>query len=163
MAEILPMTEADLEAKARLHVRCWHETYEGLVPQAWLDENITYGRMLARQRRIGWERVLLAWDRGVPVGFASWEDEARAWAGRRGVSEVSSIYLLRSHQERGMGRALMEAALMEAALERCAHESVALLVLAGNDRAIGFHEHLGFSLTGRSVADEPLTELEMLR
>ena len=158
MAEILPMTEADLEAKARLHVRCWHETYEGLVPQAWLDENITYGRMLARQRRIGWERVLLAWDRGVPVGFASWEDEARAWAGRRGVSEVSSIYLLRSHQGRGVGRALMEAAL-----ERCAHESVALLVLAGNDRAIGFYEPLGFSLTGRSVADEPLTELEMLR
>lgn len=158
MAEILPMTEADLEAKARLHVRCWHEAYEGLVPQDWLDENITYGRMLARQRRIGWERVLLAWDRGVPVGFASWEDEARAWAGRRGVSEVSSIYLLRSHQGRGVGRALMEAAL-----ERCAHESVALLVLAGNDRAIGFHEHLGFSLTGRSVADEPLTELEMLR
>ena len=158
MAEILPMTEADLEAKARLHVRCWHEAYEGLVPQDWLDENITYGRMLARQRRIGWERVLLAWDRGVPVGFASWEDEARACAGRRGVSEVSSIYLLRSHQGRGVGRALMEAAL-----ERCAHESVALLVLAGNDRAIGFHEHLGFSLTGRSVADEPLTELEMLR
>ena len=158
MAEILPMTEADLEAKARLHVRCWHEAYEGLVPQAWLDENITYGRMLARQRRIGWERVLLAWDRGVPVGFASWEDEARAWAGRRDVSEVSSIYLLRSHQGRGMGRALMEAAL-----ERCAHESVALLVLAGNDRAIGFHEHLGFSLTGRSVAEEPLIELEMLR
>lgn len=158
MAEILPMTEADLEAKARLHVRCWHETYEGLVPQAWLDENITYGRMLARQRRIGWERVLLAWDRGVPVGFASWEDEARAWAGRRGVSEVSSIYLLRSHQGRGVGRALMEAAL-----ERCAHESVALLVLAGNDRAIGFYEHLGFSLTGRIVANEPLTELEMLR
>lgn len=143
MAEILPMTEADLEAKAHLHVRCWHEAYEGLVPQDWLDENITYERMLARQRRIGWERVLLAWDRGVPVGFASWEDEARAWAGRRGVSEVSSIYLLRSHQGRGVGRAL--------------------LVLAGNERAIGFYEHLGFSLTGRSVADEPLTELEMLR
>lgn len=158
VAEILPMTEADLEAKAHLHVRCWHEAYEGLVPQDWLDENITYERMLARQRRIGWERVLLAWDRGVPVGFASWEDEARAWAGRRGVSEVSSIYLLRSHQGRGMGRALMEAAL-----ERCAHESVTLLVLAGNERAIGFHEHLGFSLTGRSVADEPLIELEMLR
>lgn len=52
---------------------------------------------------------------------------------------------------------------MEAAPERCAHESVALLVLAGNERAIGFHEHLGFSLTGRSVAEEPLIELEMLR
>ena len=157
MAEILPMTEADLEAKARLHVRCWHEAYEGLVPQAWLDENITYERMLARQRRIGWERVLLAWDRGVPVGFASWEDEARAWAGCRGISEVSSIYLLRSHQGRGVGRT------RSATLLCAQRSSAALLVLAGNDRAVGFYEHLGFSLTGRSVADEPLTELEMLR
>ncbi len=154
---IRPMTEADLEAKARLHVACWSETYAGVLPDAWLRENITYEGILARQRRIGWERVLLACDGSRPVGFASWEPDARAWARRPGASEISSIYLLRSHQGRGDGRALMEAALA-----RCPHAEVVLLVLEGNTRAIEFYEHMGFSRTGRTFTDGALKEAEML-
>lgn len=155
--EIRPMAEADHEAKARVHVACWNEAYEGMLPAAWLRENITYEGILARQRRIGWERVLLACDGGEPVGFASWELEARAWAGRPDASEVSSIYLLRSHQGRHVGRALMEAAL-----DRCPHAGVVLIVLEDNARAIGFYEHMGFSLTGRTFTDGVLREAEML-
>ena len=158
MVEIVPMTEVDLEEKARVHVRCWRETYAALVPEAWLRENVTFERMLERQRRRGVERVLLAREAGSLVGFVSWEDEARPWAGRTGVSELSSLYLLRSHQGRGIGRALTQAAL-----GRCPHDRTVLLVLEGNERALGFYEHLGFSATDRLVTDGPLTELEMLR
>ena len=154
---IRPMTEGDLEAKARLHVACWNETYTGLLPATWLQENITYEGILARQQRIGWERVLLACDGNKPVGFASWEPETRPWADRPGASEVSSLYLLRSHQGRGVGRTLMEAALA-----RCPHPEVVLLALETNARAIGFYEHLGFSLTGRRIVEGPIHEAEML-
>lgn len=155
--EIRPMTGADLEAMARLHVACWHETYAGMLPATWLRENVTHERMLARQRRLGWERVLLASDGDAPVGFVRWEPEARPWASRPCASEVSSLYLLRSHQGRGVGRALMEAALA-----RCPHPEVVLLVLESNGRAIGFYEHLGFSYTGRRIVEGPLHEVEML-
>ena len=51
---------------------------------------------------------------------------------------------------------------MEAALDRCPHAGVVLLVLEDNARAIGFYEHMGFSLTGRTFTDGVLREAEML-
>ena len=53
-------------------------------------------------------------------------------------------------------------ALMEAALDRCPHAGVVLIVLEDNARAIGFYEHMGFSLTGRTFTDGVLREAEML-
>ena len=54
---------------------------------------------------------------------------------------------------------------MEAALARLPRPAVALLVLKGNERAIGFYQHMGFQFTGHSRIEQintaELPELEM--
>lgn len=155
--DIRTMRAEDLNEKVGVHVQAWFETYEGLVPDAWSRENVTSEKMRAFQLRRGFERTFVACLDDKIVGFASFEPEARAFVGRPGVSEVSSIYVLREFQGTGAGRGLLEAAL-----KSCTHDDVALFVLEGNDRAIGFYEHLGFRRTGRHVDDGPMCDLEML-
>ena len=77
------------------------------------------------------------------------------------ASEIVALYVLKAHQGRGVG-----AALLARALELLPEENVALFVLKGNEGAIGFYRHKGFSFTGNSltqaVTGGELTELEMV-
>jgi hypothetical protein len=83
--DIRTMRAEDLDEKADVHMQAWFETYEGLVPDAWSRENITSKKMRAFQLRRGFERTFVACLDDKIVGFASFEPEARAFAGRPGV------------------------------------------------------------------------------
>lgn len=156
---IRPLEERDLEEKTRLALRTWHETYdEGLIPRAWSNEHLSYDQLLAFQQRRGLDSWLVAETDGELVGFASYDAEARPSADRPGMSELSSIYVLRAWQGRGVGRALMEEALA-----RCPHDQVVVYVVEGNERAIGFYERMGFVPTGRRRPDDAWVDLEMVR
>ena len=64
------------------------------------------------------------------------------WRGREdGASEITTLYVLRSAQEMGLGRRL----LTDTARVLAARGAVALIiwVLRDNTRARGFYEHLG--------------------
>ena len=77
------------------------------------------------------------------------------------AAEVSALYLLSAYHGLGLGRMLMDACL--ARLDR---PRVALFVLQGNEKAIGFYQHMGFSMTGHQLTDRingvEITELEMV-
>ena len=55
---------------------------------------------------------------------------------------------------------------MESCLAWLPRPRVALFVLEGNQKAIGFYEHMGFRFTGHTIeeriAGETVTELEMV-
>ncbi|WP_227007693.1 GNAT family N-acetyltransferase [Pseudarthrobacter sp. AB1] len=75
-----------------------------------------------------------------------------------GSLELWGLYLLKSHQSLGLGRRLLEAALGAG--------PASLWVAAGNGKAIGFYERLGFAPDGAEnrVADwEDLHEIRMIR
>lgn len=144
---------SDAAAIARVHVDSWRTTYTGIVPEDYLA-NLSYSR-----REQIWYAALSA--SGSPsfvyvaedaaggvVGFASAGPERSGHAVYKG--ELYAIYILASHQRRGIGRRLTQAVvkrLMEAGIH-----SMLVWVLADNPfRA--FYEALG----GRPVTEQEIT------
>ena len=151
---------ADREGKAYVHYTAWIETYTGLMDQRILD-----GRSLERCRAITEEHpenTLVLLDRdGQVAGFACYVPRARDFVSVPEAAEISALYLLSAYQGLGLGRMLLEACLA-----RLARPRVALFVLQGNEKAVGFYEHMGFSMTGHQLMDRingaELIELEMV-
>lgn len=161
--QVRPMTSpADRTGKAYVHYTAWIEAYTGLMDQKILD-----GHSLEHCRDITEKYpsntlVLLDRDQGGRVaGFACFVPKARDFVSVPEAAEISALYLLSAYHGLGLGRMLMDACL--ARLDR---PRVALFVLQGNEKAIGFYQHMGFSMTGHQLTDRingvEITELEMV-
>lgn len=153
---ITPMTtEADMTGKAYVHWKSWQETYTGLIDQDYLDNvmNLAKCESIARL----WTQGLwVAKDGERVVGFVG------CGASRDGedCGEVYSIYVLQSHQGKGIGYALMNQAMEQ--LRDC--RKVVLWVLRGNEKAIRFYERYGFVFDGEEkdvTIGTPNVELRM--
>ncbi len=153
MSAIRRASIADVAELARVHVACWHESYDGLVPAA------TLAAFTVERGKAVWGRILTeptAFNDAVTyaveidqrlVGFGSCCAQRSPELATRGFDgEVSSIYLLRAVQRRGLGASLM-AALAADLLGR-GFASVSLWVLRDNARARGFYERCGGRMVG---------------
>ncbi len=159
---IRELTPERCDGKGYVHYQAWQETYRGLM-----DDRILDGQTLEHCQKIAHQypqNTLVLLDRAENdqvVGFACYVPEAREIVSVPGASEVSALYLLEKYKCLGLGRRLMEAAL-----ERLPHPTAALFVLKGNERAIGFYEHMGFRFTGQELTGQicgvEFTELEMV-
>ena len=152
MIRIREATEADAPAIARVHVDSWRTTYKGIVPDDYLAA-LSY-----EQRERVWQGNLSAGravefvyvaedDGGQVVGFASGGRQNSGDAEYAG--ELYAIYLLASHQGRGIGRQLVMAVtrrLLQADLP-----SMLVWVLAANP-ARAFYEALG----GKELYEKPI-------
>jgi ribosomal protein S18 acetylase RimI-like enzyme len=137
-------THSDVSAMARVHVDTWRTTYRGIVPDELLA-NLSY-----EKRENGWHQVLdkapkddnftyVAEDEsGQIVGFANGGVERAGDPVYQG--ELSAIYVLKSHQQEGIGRELVRAATQR--LGRMKIHSMLVWVLADNP-ACRFYETLG--------------------
>jgi ribosomal protein S18 acetylase RimI-like enzyme len=156
----------DVEALAEVHVRCWQETYRGLLSQEFLAAQHSGTRLPLWRHLLESAEPAEAWvasDGGRIVGFAGIRREPGASSHgfeppSSGDLELWGLYLLASHQGLGLGRRLLEAAL--------GGEAASLWVAAHNARAIGFYGHFGFAPDG--AADvipewENLREIRMVR
>lgn len=104
-------TAADAPALARVHVDSWRTTYKGIMPDDLLA-NLSYGRREAFWREVilkeyAPERIFVAEDNGVVVGFASCGPERTSNPDYKG--ELYAIYLFQQYQGRGVGRELCRA------------------------------------------------------
>ena len=157
MLEIREMRKRDIPEKAIVHARTWQETYAGMLPDE-LNARITpqLAERLAHEQA-DWLTTLVALWGGHIVGYASFSTARRRFE-RAGETELCNLYVLRSHQGLGVGRALVDAVR-----GRIDERDLVLTVFAGNKRAQGFYQHIGFRLTGRVFHDgETGDELEML-
>ena len=155
---IKPMeTQEEIDGKAFVHYKSWHETYEGLVDETYMD-SVTPEKCtrIARQ----WpEHIIVAKDGERVVGFmgcGAYRDETLP-----GHGEIFSIYVLKEYQGQKVGYELMNAALERLS----AYRRIAVWVLKGNDRAIRFYERYGFRFDGAEseiVLGGPNTELRMI-
>jgi phosphoribosylanthranilate isomerase len=133
-------TPADAEALGLVHVAAWREAYQGQVP-----DDVLAG-LDPRQRAAMWHGALsrgagvhLAEHDGAIVGFGAsgpQRDTSLPCSG-----EIRALYVLRTAQRRGVGRALMAA--MARDLMTQGHASALLWVLEGNMPARRFYETLG--------------------
>lgn len=148
--------------RAVVHYTAWRETYLDIIDRRILDAHtLEHCRETAERFPENTLVVLDQMEGERVVGFLRYEPAARRFASLDGASEISALYLLRTHQGLGLGRRLLEAAL-----ERLPGKAVVLFAAQGNRQAAAFYEHMGFRLTGRSVTEvlygAELTMVEMV-
>ena len=150
----------DIRQMARVHVRCWQETYRGLMPDAMLDDP---GFPAARERmwtdvltgeRHRQHRVAVAERNGELVGIAMSgpsEDATAAW-----TRQLYVLYVYAADHGTGAGRALLEAVIDPA-------ESAVLWVADPNPRAQAFYRKHGFAADGTARSEDGVREIRMAR
>jgi ribosomal protein S18 acetylase RimI-like enzyme len=137
----------DIPALARVHVQSWPETYGGLVPTEILDAITLESRVEQWERTFDQPHgIFVALENDVLVGFASC---GAAQDFLQADGELYTLYLLNSHQHRGLGRALWSAVLGFGQARNW--ESMVLWVLESNILAQGFYKHFGCKLVDRRV------------
>jgi GNAT superfamily N-acetyltransferase len=159
-----PAVLADAAAIGAVHVESWRETYSGLLPDAMVAE------LSVERWAMMWEDLLgdpgtaenmaifVAENESRIVGIGGCgpqRDEALAKSGFTG--EFGMIYVLRSHQGRGLGRAIM--ASLARSLARLGHEKASLWVFRENERARRFYERLGGTIVGEKAGERDGTLL----
>jgi ribosomal protein S18 acetylase RimI-like enzyme len=157
---VRPARVEDVAQMARVNVRCWQETYRGLMSDAVLDDP---GFPAARERfwtaaltdeRYRGNRVAVAERAGEMVGIAMSGpplDAAATWA-----RQLYVLYVQAADHGTGAGRALLEAVVDSA-------ESAALWVADPNPRAQAFYRKHGFVADGTAQVEDGVREIRMVR
>jgi ribosomal protein S18 acetylase RimI-like enzyme len=157
---VRPARVEDVAQMARVNVRCWQETYRGLMSDAVLDDP---GFLAARERfwtaaltdeRYRENRVAVAERDGELVGIAMSGpplDAAAAWA-----RQLYVLYVYAADHGTGAGRALLEAVVDPG-------ESAALWVADPNPRAQAFYRKHGFVADGTAQVEDGVREIRMVR
>lgn len=142
MALIRPATPDDADGIAQVQVSSWQTTYVGIMPDEMLRD------LSVEQRAAWWLRALsnpqpaqcafVAEVDGQIVGFAS--GGAEIVEPQPNVGAVYTIYLLESHQRKGIGRALMLPTVEH--LYKQGFDTL-LIWVATENPSRGFYEALG--------------------
>lgn len=145
---------------ASVIVRCWQETYRGLMSDTVLDDP---GFLAARERfwtaaltdeRYRENRIAVAERDGELVGVAMSGpplDPGATWA-----RQLYVLYVYAADHGTGAGPALLEAVVDP-------EESVALWVADPNPRALAFYVKHGFVADGSGQVDGGVREIRMVR
>jgi ribosomal protein S18 acetylase RimI-like enzyme len=149
---IRPAEFADCGGIARVHVDSCLSTYQGIVPQSYLEDRsytVRVGQwtnILSNQNDEECNFVALD-SAGAIIGFS------RGGRDKEGSSEhlgeLYAIYILDQFHNRGIGRRLLKAVVADLLLH--GWSSMRIWVLAANP-ACGFYEYLG----GKIVAEKEL-------
>jgi len=157
---VRPAQVQDIAQVARVHVRCWQETYRGLMPDAVLDDP---GFPAARERmwtavltdeRYRQSRAAVAERDDELVGIAMSgppDDVTAAW-----TRQLYVLYVHAADHGTGAGRALLEAVIDPA-------ETTALWVADPNPRAQAFYRKHGFAADGTAKVEDGVREIRMIR
>jgi ribosomal protein S18 acetylase RimI-like enzyme len=157
---IRPARVDDVAQMARVIVRCWHETYRGLMPDATLDDP---GLLPARERfwtaaltdeRYRENRAAVAERDGELVGVAMSGPPLDAGAGW--ARQLYVLYVLAADHGTDAGPALLWAVLDP-------EESAVLWVADPNPRAQAFYRKHGFVADGTAQVEDGVREIRMVR
>ena len=156
---VRPARVGDAPQMARVNVRCWQETYRGLMSDAVLDDP---GFLAVRERfwtaaltdeRYRENRVAVAERAGELIGIAMSGpplDVGAAWA-----RQLYVLYVYAADHGSGAGSALLNAVVDPA-------ESVALWVADPNPRAQAFYRKHGFVPDGAAQVEGGVREIRMV-
>lgn len=156
---VRPATVDDVEQMALVQVRCWQETYRGLMSDAVLDAP---DFVAARERmwtavltdeRYRRHRVAVAERDGELIGIAMSGPSADAGQETR---QLYVLYVFRQDHGGGAGPALLHTVLDR-------EEPAILWVAEPNPRAQAFYRKHGFIADGASKVEDGAQEIRMTR
>ncbi|MET0424103.1 MAG: GNAT family N-acetyltransferase [Actinoplanes sp.] len=149
MTHIRPITDADIDEVAAVHVRTWQVAYAGIVPDDYLaamDPAVNAERRRANLAPAGSQTLVAVVD-GRIAGFASFGPyRRRDSAPDPGMGELYAIYVDPDRWGHGAGRLLLEAA--KDGLTAAGFPDMRLWVLTGNTGARRFYEKMGLAPDG---------------
>jgi len=157
---VRPARVEDVVQMARVNVRCWQETYRGLMTDAVLDDpdfvavRERFWTAALTDERYSENRVAVAERDGELIGIAMSgpaQDAGAAWA-----RQLYVLYVYIADHGTGAGPALLEAVVDPA-------ESVALWVADPNPRAQAFYRKHGFVTDGAAQVEGGLRVIRMVR
>jgi ribosomal protein S18 acetylase RimI-like enzyme len=157
-ATIRGATLDDAPEMARVHVACWREAYDGLLPAEAL------AALSVPQRAAMWQHILAEAPQSAKVYVADRQGEIVALAscgrqrdrdlqGKGFDGEIGAIYVLRASQQRGIGTRLMRT--MASALSGLGCQGLSLWVLRENAVARRFYERLGGEVVAERTENRP--------
>lgn len=139
---------ADAGLLAAIHAASWQATYRGILPDEFLDDEVSNERAAFWHARMhapddGRRLVQIAELEGEAVGFVCVERPiGSAWG-----ALLDNLHALPRHQRIGVGKLLIGAAQDWA--RACGETQIHLYVLEGNTAAIAFYERQGWQFAGR--------------
>ncbi|WP_254074044.1 GNAT family N-acetyltransferase [Burkholderia sp. S171] len=151
-------TSTDAQLIAEMHAQSWASAYRGILPDDFLDHEMSAERETHWQTRFeglaaGAGEVLIAVQDDRPIGFiclvAPDED---------GSVLVDNLHALPGAKGSGLGTAMLSVAAQWARDRGAA--SLHLSVLEPNVAAIGFYESRGWQLAGRE--DDTMGGIEII-
>ena len=138
--EIKPLTDVEVSQAAGLVHRVWHDTYRAMLPPKLLSQRtVEYWTAYFNKRR---DRCWVATVGDRPAGLVSLSSNS-----------VDDLWIAKRYRGRGVGRRLLDVALAD--LAQRGFESAQAGCEDFNASAVGFFQHLGWSLIGH----EPLLGL----
>jgi L-amino acid N-acyltransferase YncA len=151
--EIRKATKDDAKGIAKVHVKSWQETYQGIVMQDYLDS------LKMEDREPLWEKSLsesadsspvfvAVNSEGEIVGFASFGKERTGKFEADG--ELYAIYILKEYQRGKLGLRMLQAGLEE--IQKLKYQSMLVWVLADNESR-KFYESLNPQKAGEEVVE----------
>ena len=143
MMPIRPVTVADADAIAALHVASWRSAYRGILKDG------TLGPALDGERRAHWRGKLAAMTPTDAVLIVEGQGFVAAWtAGDPGFGAyIDNLHVHPERRSAGLGRRLLGAAMRRVADRGEARAY--LWVFDGNTRAIDFYRRLGGEIVER--------------
>lgn len=152
-------TSDDAKERGTVHYQSWQETYRGLMPDEFLD-GLDQKELIQRAKDSPDNSFVAVVDNKI-IGFCSYLSECRDFVSIKPSSEIVALYVLKSHQGFGIGKELVKSVINE-----LSNKNLVLYVLDGNNQAINFYKHLGFSFTDISMEQQipggVIKELEMV-
>jgi GNAT superfamily N-acetyltransferase len=157
---VRPARVDDAARMARVHVRCWQETYRGLMPDAVLDDP----EFPARRERFWTAALTDERDRANRAAVAERDREVIGLAmsgpppdaGAPWARQLYVLYVVAAEHGTGAGQALLAAVLAPA-------EAAALWVADPNPRAQAFYRKHGFAADRTVQVDKGVREIRMVR
>jgi ribosomal protein S18 acetylase RimI-like enzyme len=150
----------DADQLGYVHYVSWIETYKGLISDSFLSLR-SPEKSAKMFQRMKCEHMYLAEENMVVVGFISYNPSNDEDLEDYGA--VYALYVLKAHQNIGIGRRLMEHAISHF-IEK-SYKGVSIWVLSTNLNAILFYERLGFIKDGKTkdeILGEKVTEIRMI-
>jgi len=147
MVQIREMNAEDASDVSRLYIESWTRTYETAFDKDALDVETAKRFMVEKQAEEAENPdkiTLVAVDEGKLVGasLSLMDDRHQAW--------IERLHVVKQYFGTGLADDMMRAIL----IKHTGLQSIALKVLEGNERAIGFYKRHGFTITEHIYDDE---------